>query len=388
MPVRTAVVGTGTVSRKHLAGIRSNPRAELVAVCDVDESAALSAAREFGARAETDVSSLLETDIDCLHVCTPVQTHFDIARRAIESDVAVLIEKPATTTVEEVEKLDELARERDVPATVVHNHLFDAALRKSRELIDAGEIGRIKGVDVVYAGLTRPDVENRGSWVFDLPGGEFEEGLPHPLYAALGIGGFPRSDDDVSAQTALSEEYEDDFDYDLAQVQYVSEDDALCSVKMLSGTQPQRLHVVDGTDGSLVVDEINQSVFRVDRDYTASTIARSRKAIDVSASQLANSLSNTKLVFDNAVGGSWEAETRIQSHSALFERFTATILDDAPVPVPLEQSRWTIRLMEHVRDAARAPATAPTIDDGAEEVRAEGDEVTDAEADPVRTEID
>ncbi|ELY67134.1 Gfo/Idh/MocA family protein [Natrinema versiforme] len=352
MVVRTAVVGAGTVSRAHLAGAQNNPDMELVAVCDLDEELARERAREFGTMAVTDFTELLD-ELDCLHVCTPVQTHFEIARQAIEAGVGVIIEKPATVTAEEVEQLQTLSREHDTPVTVIHNHLFYPAVRKARELIDAGELGHVKSVDTLYAGLTPPDQVNRGSWVFELPGGEFEEGLPHPIYSVLGIGGWPERDEDISAQTVLSTNYEEDFEYDQAQAQYVSAEGALCNVTMLSGTLPQRLHVITGSEKSLIVDEINQSLYEVDEDYTSSVIARSKKSLDVSLAQASSTLENVKAVATSRFDDSWESETKTNSHCAIFDEFVDAIEGDAEVPVPLEQSKWTIRIMETIRDAAR-----------------------------------
>ncbi|QCW02521.1 Gfo/Idh/MocA family protein [Natrinema pallidum] len=384
MVVRTAVVGAGTVSRAHLAGARNNPEMELVAVCDLDEDLARERAREFGTMAVTDVTELLD-ELDCLHVCTPVQTHFDIARQAIEAGVAVIIEKPATVTAEEVEQLQALSREHETPATVIHNHLFYPAVRTARELIDAGELGHIKSVDTLYAGLTPPDQVNRGSWVFELPGGEFEEGLPHPIYSVLGIGGWPERDDDISAQTVLSDRYEEDFEYDQAQVQYVSEDGALCTVTMLSGTLPQRLHVITGSEKSLVVDEINQSLYEVDEDYTSSVIARSKKSLDVSLAQVTSTLENARSVATSRFDDSWETETETNSHCAIFDGFVDAIEGDADVPVPLEQSKWTIRIMETIRDAAKPRPEA----DGAETADAADDDAAEetSDAESVSTDL-
>lgn len=358
MVVRTAVVGAGTVSRTHLSGIRKNPQAELIGVCDTDEEAANQRAREFGTMAVTDLDRIFEMDPDALHVCTPVQTHFDIARQAISNGIAVILEKPATVTVEEVEQLAEQARSNDVPATVVHNHLYYPSVRKARRLIEAGELGEIRGVSTIYSGFTPPDCEQRGSWVFDLPGGEFEEGLPHPIYSTLGIGGFPASSEDISAQTALSQEYEGGFSYDQAQVQYRSAEGTLCSVNMFSRSLPQRMYVVDGAEQSLVVDEINQSLCVIDEDYSASALARSKKAVDVSASQLASTLDNAKMVAASRFDDDWSNETKTNSHYAVFDQFTQAVEGDAEVPAPLEQSKWTIRIMETIRDATSADPSA------------------------------
>lgn len=376
MAVRTAVVGGGTVSRAHLAGVQKNPDMELVAICDLDEERARERAREFGTMAETDYTSLLD-ELDCIHICTPVQTHFEIAKRAIEAGVAVVIEKPSTVTVEEIERLQELSSEHDVPATVIHNHLFYPAVRKVREMIDSGELGEIRSVNTLYAGLTPPDQVNRGSWVFDLPGGEFEEGLPHPIYSILGIGGLPASEADVSAQTVLSREYDDEFSYDQAQVQYVAENGALCNVTMLSETLPQRLHVITGSKQSIVLDEINQSVSRIDEDYTSSVVARSKKSLDVSAAQLTSTLENAKSVAVSQFDDSWENEAKTNSHCAIFDQFVDTIESGDDAPVSLEQSKWTIRLLEEIRESARRRVEDSTTRD--EDPAAQDEELAEAE---------
>ena len=375
MAVRTAVVGAGTVSKSHLAGVRKNPDMELVAVCDIDEQRARDRAREFGTMAVTDYTELLD-ELDCLHICTPVQTHFEIAKKAIEADVAVVIEKPATVTVEELEKLEELADERDVPATVIHNHLFYPAVRKVRELIEDGKLGDIRSVNTLYAGLTPPDQVNRGSWVFELPGGEFEEGLPHPIYSILGLGGFPANEDELSAQTVLSREYDDGFSYDQAQIQYVSEAGTLCNVTMLSETLSQRLHVITGSEQSIVLDEVNQSVYRIDEDYTSSVVARSKKSLDVSASQLLSTLGNAKSVAVSRFDDSWETEAKTNSHCAIFDEFVDAIQSGGDVPVSLEQSKWTIRLLEEIRESATRRVGERTDRD----VDAEPEELLEAES--------
>ncbi len=352
MVVRTAVVGAGTISRTHLAGVSKNPRTELTAVCDLDEQAARERAREFGTMAVTDLTEILD-ELDAIHVCTPAQTHFDIARRAIEAGVAVVLEKPATVTVEEVTELEALAESHDVPVTVIHNHLFYPAVRQARRLIENGEIGQVRAINVIYAGLTPPDQVNRGSWVFELPGGEFEEGLPHPIYTTLGLAGFPESVESVNAHTSLSRTYDSGFSYDQAQLQYVSERGTLCSITMLSDTEQQRLHIIDGSEGSLVVDEINQSVFRIADDYTRSVLARSRKGVDLSLSQLASTVENVKLFVDTTLDDSWGTATKSNSHFAIFDGFAKSVDLGTDVPVPLEQSRWTIQLMEEIRTAAQ-----------------------------------
>ena len=106
MSLRSAVVGAGVVSERHLTGLDRNPRTDLVAICDLDEGRANEKALEHGIKAYTDLGEMLaEANLDWLHVCTPVATHVPLAIQAIEAGVPVLIEKPVAETVEEVEEL-------------------------------------------------------------------------------------------------------------------------------------------------------------------------------------------------------------------------------------------------------------------------------------------
>jgi predicted dehydrogenase len=248
MPLRTAVIGAGVVSDIHMSALDECPRTELVAVCDLDEERARTAARRYGIRAVFDVEELLaEGGLDWVHVCTPVQTHLDIARLAIEAGVPVNIEKPVTETVAEAEELTRLSENYGVPVSVTHQHRFDPAMRAAEARLRAGELGELRAANLLYTGETPPDQANRGEWAFDLVGGEFEEGLPHPLYILLGAAGYPE-EGTIRALTQLHGEYERPFGYDGTTVSYRSEAGTLASVTCLGGA-PRRLRLPDRDRG-------------------------------------------------------------------------------------------------------------------------------------------
>lgn len=352
MAIDTAVVGLGVVSGSHLSGIDENPQTRLAAVCDLDEERMRRVSRQYDVPGYDDVEELIASeDLDWAHICTPVQTHVDIARAFIEAGIPVLIEKPIAETSAEVEQLQELSREHSVPVTSVQNHVFDPAMRELRSRIDDGDIGQILGVDTIYVGETLPDEAHRGGWVFDLPGGEFEEGLPHPIYLTLAAGGWPRSEDAIDARTALAREYDQDIAYDGAQVQYVTDDDVLCSIKMLSGSTPQRRLYVHGTDGSLMADFVSQTVVPVERDYTESSVARARYNVDQSIARVRATAENGMTVAKQQFDEGWESMKATNPHYYQFDREAHALRNGEEMPVPLEQSRWTIAVMEQIRAA-------------------------------------
>ena len=100
MTLETAVVGGGVVSDYHLSGLTQCPDTELVAICDLDESRAREKATEYDINAYADFEGMLAREqLDWIHLCTPVATHLELARMAIEDGFPVLIEKPVTESV-------------------------------------------------------------------------------------------------------------------------------------------------------------------------------------------------------------------------------------------------------------------------------------------------
>jgi predicted dehydrogenase len=99
-------------------------------------------------------------------VITPVWTHFELAKTALENGKHVFVEKPFTSTVAQAEQLVELAERKNLKIMVDHTFLFSGAVRKIRELVDKGALGQLYYFDStrVNLGLFQHDV----SVVWDL----------------------------------------------------------------------------------------------------------------------------------------------------------------------------------------------------------------------------
>jgi predicted dehydrogenase len=363
MTLRTAVVGGGTVSGVHLDGLSLNPRTELVAICDTDEAVARGIAQEYDVEAFYDVATMLEAlDLDWLHVCTPVQTHLPIAKLAIDTGVPVQIEKPITETYDEFRELADYAREHGVTVSEKHNHCFDPAVRTATKKLREGELGDVRGVDVVYTGCSRPDDPNRGPWNLELAGGEFEEGIPHPLYLTLRVGGYPRSEDAMRATTALYDEYDHEFTYDGTQLQYVTDDGVLCTTKILGGTRPVRRILLHAEETSLTVDLLSQTVIEHDRDYKQSATTRALNNVDEATDRLLSTVANARAVARRArMSGDWDTLRLLNAHYYQNDAESRALLAGDPdaMPVPLSESRWTSYLMEEIRETAAADRGEP-----------------------------
>jgi len=131
-------------------------------VCD-KSPAALNRVRKAypGIRAVSDPEEVLRSpDVDAVAVITPVWTHYQLAKRALENGKHVFIEKPFTSSSAQAEELIELAARKNLTIMVDHTFLFTGAVRKIRELTESGALGDLYYYDSlrVNLGLFQHDV--------------------------------------------------------------------------------------------------------------------------------------------------------------------------------------------------------------------------------------
>ena len=166
--VRVGVIGYGYWGPNIVRNLHALEVCELVAVCDRSPAALKRAQRTYpGIRLTADCNDILTSpDIDVVAVITPVWTHFELAKAALQNGKHVFVEKPFTSTLEQAEELIELAARMNVKIMVDHTFLFSGAVRKIREIVDAGTLGPLYYFDStrVNLGLFQHDV----SVVWDL----------------------------------------------------------------------------------------------------------------------------------------------------------------------------------------------------------------------------
>jgi predicted dehydrogenase len=166
--VRVGVIGYGYWGPNIVRNLHGLDNCYVAAVCDRSVDA-LRRVRRVHRDIEltTDIQDVITSPhIDAVAVITPVWTHFDIAKSALENGKHVFVEKPFTSTSEQAEQLIELAARKNLTLMVDHTFLFSGAVRKIREIIDAGTLGPLYYFDStrVNLGLFQHDV----SVVWDL----------------------------------------------------------------------------------------------------------------------------------------------------------------------------------------------------------------------------
>jgi predicted dehydrogenase len=155
---RIAVIGAGWWSTSHhLPALARHPRADIVAVVDTDAGKAEEAARRNGVPAAlTDHRAALELDLDGVVVATPHDTHFPLARDALEAGADVLVEKPMVIEPEHGRELVRLAQQRGRRLHVGYPFPHTRHAQLLSELVAEGRLGTVLTATGVFATSVLP----------------------------------------------------------------------------------------------------------------------------------------------------------------------------------------------------------------------------------------
>ncbi|MEA2063363.1 MAG: Gfo/Idh/MocA family oxidoreductase [Gemmatimonadota bacterium] len=158
-----SVVGLGRWGPNIVRNLSRHPRAKLVGVCDIEESACARVAELLPAecRQETEASNIFDDPrVQAVVIVTPASTHYELVRQALLAGKHVLSEKPLALTVQENEQLCELAESSGLKLMVGHTFLFNDSVLKMKEIMDSGRLGRLYYATATrtHLGLVRSDV--------------------------------------------------------------------------------------------------------------------------------------------------------------------------------------------------------------------------------------
>ena len=188
--LRVAIIGCGKIADQHVLALNRIADCELVALCDRELLMAQQLAERFGVTDSfSDTQKMLQaTKPDVVHVTTPPQSHFSLARQCLEFGGHVYIEKPFTVTADEAESLIQLASDRGLKVTVGHNLQFTLEMLEMRRLVEEDFLGGKPvhleshfSYDLGDASFLSPLLGSRDHWVRQLPGQLLHNILSHGI---------------------------------------------------------------------------------------------------------------------------------------------------------------------------------------------------------------
>ena len=141
--LRVGFIGAGAITDLHYLGYRDYPKAELHAICDVDETLLRRRASKWQiGKTYTDYRQLLaDPEVDAVEVITPHHLHAEMGIAALEAGKHVSIQKPMAITVAECDALIEAAGRAGKLMRVFENFRFYPPLVKAKQLLDDGAVG-------------------------------------------------------------------------------------------------------------------------------------------------------------------------------------------------------------------------------------------------------
>ncbi len=176
--LRIAVLGCGRIGKMHAHNIACHPRAELVAVFDVNKSAAQSVAKAYSTVvADSDTAVFSNDNIDAVLIASATETHSDYIEKAVAAGKPALCEKPIDLNLERVKSCAAKIAGRNVPIQLGFNRRFDPGHKAARNAMQSGEIGDLHQIIITSRDPSLPPrsyLEEAGGLLRDMTIHDFD----------------------------------------------------------------------------------------------------------------------------------------------------------------------------------------------------------------------
>jgi phthalate 4,5-cis-dihydrodiol dehydrogenase len=141
--LRLGFAGLGEAATRVLPEITQLPMIKIAAAADMRKNALETFRQEFEARGYESVQALCESpDVDAIYVATPHELHAEHTILAAKNGKHVIVEKPMALSIRDCEEMNDAAEKHRVKLLCGHTHSFDPAIRKMREILVSGQLGK------------------------------------------------------------------------------------------------------------------------------------------------------------------------------------------------------------------------------------------------------
>ena len=181
--IRFAIIGCGVIAPLHAQAIIKDERASLVAVCDIIEEKALAFARKFNVKdIYTDYQEMMKReDIDAVSICVPSGLHGQCVMACARAGKHVICEKPLDIHAEVMTQMINVVQENKVRMGCIFQNRTLPMLKKAKEILDSGQLGKMVIVECQYRGYRSPAYYKsagwRGTWAMDGGGCLMNQGI-------------------------------------------------------------------------------------------------------------------------------------------------------------------------------------------------------------------
>ncbi len=145
--LKVAVIGLGNMGQHHAKAYTKLENVDFIAACDNNLDRFNSIQKQENTHYFSNVDQMLEEcEIDAVSICVPTFAHYELAKKCIDHNLAVLVEKPIAESIDQAKKLVQHAKDKNVILTVGHIERFNPAILKLKEYINNGKLGSVHAV--------------------------------------------------------------------------------------------------------------------------------------------------------------------------------------------------------------------------------------------------
>lgn len=363
--LKVAIVGCGKIADDHVAQILRIPGCQIVAVADREPLMAqqlgdrFPVGRQFG-----DVTQLLdEARPDVVHITTPPESHFSLARTCLEAGCHVYVEKPFALNAQDTRALLDLAQRKKLKITAGHDDQFRHAARRMRALVAGGYLGEgpvhmESYYCYEFAGsYAKAVLGDKRHWVRRLPGKLLHNIISHGIarIAEFFTGDAP----EVIAHGFVSPQLRSQGETEIVDELRVilSDGDRATAYFTFSSQMRPSLHQfrIYGTKNGLVLDQDQETLLKLSGKRLPSYAEKFLPPVGAARQYLGNASFNMKRFL--------RRDFHMKSGMKyLIESFYRSIVDNTPAPIPDREILLTATIMDSIfaqlqqqSDAANVP---------------------------------
>lgn len=350
--LKAAIVGCGKIADSHAAQIQRIKGCEIVGVCDREPLMARQLFERFPIKNYfSDVPELLsEAKPDVVHITTPPESHFSIAKLCLELGCNVYVEKPFALCEADARALIALADDKGLKITAGHDDQFSHVARRMRALVRSGYLGGAPVhmessycYEIGRSGYAGALLGDKRHWVRRLPGKLLHNIISHGIarIAEFLASESPQVWAHGFVSPLLKSLGETEIVDELRVI--INEEDRVTAYFTFSSQMRPLLHQfrVYGPKNGLILDQDQETLIKLSGTRSKSYIEKFVPPVTTARQYLGNSFTNVRTF--------WARDFHMKSGMKhLIELFYGSIRDNKPVPIPYRQIILTAKIMDAI----------------------------------------
>ena len=254
-----ALFGYGRIGKVHFYNILNNTNLNLKWVCDYNPKISFEVLDEKyrysleKIKITTDSNIVLnDKTIDCVIICTPTSSHYDLIKRALILGKHVFVEKPLSQSLEEIKECYNIAESNKLNLLVGYNRRFDSVIQNLKKKVDEGAIGKVNYIMTISRDFPYPT-----SNYLSISGGIFHDCAVHDIdYINWILNNLPISVVTTASRTKNANQNMGHFDYANIVLEYPNNIIVSLNLSRISKSYDQRCEIY-GDNGELIIKDYN-----------------------------------------------------------------------------------------------------------------------------------